>query len=564
MQGIEAAREATAHYDRARRPDRRGGRVRRRGRLEPGRGRLQGGLPGAGRLGRPDDPAALQRGLGAAPADRLQRRPERPRRPRTTRSTTRDSAFSAADVQRRRRQHDPLERPLPALPPLRLPRPLARRRRRRLAARLRRAGAVLRPERPDDRRLPASTGDPSQPPRSPRQTPPIPLGPLGETMARGFDKLGWHWWPSDSGDHHRSRYGGPPAPATTAAPATSAARPARASSADVTYWPLALRLGVELRTRCRVREITVDEQGRARGVALLRPRRRAPGAARAAGHPRRQRRRHAAPAAQLALAPLPGRPGQPQRAGRQEPDVPPVRGGRRRLAETRSKATRGRSAAASSATSSTRPTSRAASCAASSCRSCGSPARSARRSAAAPAPRVPWGSGHHAAFAERFGHVRQHRRDGRGPARDGQRGHARPDPDRRDGIPAPLVRYRLSDNSLRDARATASPAPPRRCEAAGATRGPRSRNPLRPSGWHLLGTCRMGDDPSALGGRPLGPRARRPEPVHRRRQHLRHQRGRQPDDDDPGARPADGGLHQTVSKLMLPLPLGEGWGEGGS
>ena len=34
----------------------------------------------------------------------------------------------------------------------------------------------------------------------------------------------------------------------------------------MTYWPLALRLGVELRTRCRVREITVDEQGRARGV----------------------------------------------------------------------------------------------------------------------------------------------------------------------------------------------------------------------------------------------------------------------------------------------------------
>ena len=28
--------------------------------------------------------------------------------------------------------------------------------------------------------------------------PPLPLGPDGERMARAFDKLGWHWWPSDS------------------------------------------------------------------------------------------------------------------------------------------------------------------------------------------------------------------------------------------------------------------------------------------------------------------------------------------------------------------------------
>jgi choline dehydrogenase-like flavoprotein len=33
-------------------------------------------------------------------------------------------------------------------------------------------------------------------------------------------------------------------------------------------------------------------------------------------------------------------------------------------------------------------------------------------------------------------------------------------------------------------------------EAAGATEI-LAANPLRPSGWHLLGTCRMGDDPAA-------------------------------------------------------------------
>jgi choline dehydrogenase-like flavoprotein len=36
-------------------------------------------------------------------------------------------------------------------------------------------------------------GDPSQPPRSPRGMPPLPIGRLGETIARGFDSLGWHW-----------------------------------------------------------------------------------------------------------------------------------------------------------------------------------------------------------------------------------------------------------------------------------------------------------------------------------------------------------------------------------
>ena len=27
--------------------------------------------------------------------------------------------------------------------------------------------------------------------------PPIPIGILGQTLAKGFNKLGWHWWPSD-------------------------------------------------------------------------------------------------------------------------------------------------------------------------------------------------------------------------------------------------------------------------------------------------------------------------------------------------------------------------------
>jgi len=38
------------------------------------------------------------------------------------------------------------------------------------------------------------------------------------------------------------------------------------ASTDITYWPAAIRAGVKLRTRCRVREITTNEHGMASGV----------------------------------------------------------------------------------------------------------------------------------------------------------------------------------------------------------------------------------------------------------------------------------------------------------
>jgi choline dehydrogenase-like flavoprotein len=40
-------------------------------------------------------------------------------------------------------------------------------------------------------------GDPACPPHE-LPLPPVPLGLAGETMARGFNALGWHWWPSDT------------------------------------------------------------------------------------------------------------------------------------------------------------------------------------------------------------------------------------------------------------------------------------------------------------------------------------------------------------------------------
>jgi len=106
-------------------------------------------------------------------------------------------------------------------------------------------------------------GDPAYPPHQPMM-PPLPLGKSGAVLARGLNKLGWHWWPSDSAVASVD-YEGRARCINLAHCVAGCAQGAKAST-DITYWPLAMRAGVELRTRCRVREITVNEHGMASGA----------------------------------------------------------------------------------------------------------------------------------------------------------------------------------------------------------------------------------------------------------------------------------------------------------
>jgi choline dehydrogenase-like flavoprotein len=106
-------------------------------------------------------------------------------------------------------------------------------------------------------------GDPAYPPKE-VPLPPVPLGKVGETIARGFNTLGWHWWPSDSAIATRA-YGGR-APCINLGPCITGCAQGAKASTDLTYWPAATREGVTLRTRCRVREITVRPDGMADGV----------------------------------------------------------------------------------------------------------------------------------------------------------------------------------------------------------------------------------------------------------------------------------------------------------
>ena len=106
-------------------------------------------------------------------------------------------------------------------------------------------------------------GDPAYPDKQPNM-PPLPLGKGGTVLARGLNKLGWHWWPSDT-TLATQDYAGRARCINLNHCMYGCAQGAKAST-DITYWPVAIRAGVELRTHCRVREISTNEQGMATGA----------------------------------------------------------------------------------------------------------------------------------------------------------------------------------------------------------------------------------------------------------------------------------------------------------
>lgn len=110
------------------------------------------------------------------------------------------------------------------------------------------------------------TGDPGNP-RAPEGWGPVCRGhKVGNKMARGFDKLNWHWWPATNAVLTRPKdnrlacndcgfcLGGCP-------------RGSIASS-DVTYWPKAIRNGVDLRTNARVEQVNAKD-GRVTGATYV-------------------------------------------------------------------------------------------------------------------------------------------------------------------------------------------------------------------------------------------------------------------------------------------------------
>jgi len=108
-------------------------------------------------------------------------------------------------------------------------------------------------------------GDPTGPEREELPSPPVAMGKLGRIWAQAFHKLGWYWWIQDCAITTKA-YGEHRTGCLDRGFCAFGCPSLALATVDVTYWPLALQRGVELRTQARVREITVDRQGLATGA----------------------------------------------------------------------------------------------------------------------------------------------------------------------------------------------------------------------------------------------------------------------------------------------------------
>ena len=332
-------------------------------------------------------------------------------------------------------------------------------------------------------------GDPAYPPKQ-VPLPPVPLGKLGETIAHGFNSLGWHWWPSDSAIATRAYAGR--APCINLGPCITGCAQGAKASTDVTYWPAAVRRGVRLATRCRVREITLGADGRADGALYYD----------AQGALHRQRAEIVVLAcngigtprlllnSRSALFPdgLANRSGLVGKNLMFHPYGMVVGGFPERLDGYKGPTGCGLMSQEFYETDLSRGFVRGYSFEL--LRGMG-PVSTALWGMMA--GRLPWGEGHHAAYADVFARTA----GVLAICEDLPELHncVTLDPELSDsnGIPAPRIQYRLSENSRRMLEHGVARGK-EVLEAAGAE-WTRVDSPLRIAGWHLMGTARMGSDP---------------------------------------------------------------------
>ncbi len=112
-----------------------------------------------------------------------------------------------------------------------------------------------------------TAGDPAYPPGAGPPLPGLPIGKIGRKAAEGMNELGWHWWPAAHA-----------IPSEATATQQPCARrgvcmfgcPEGAKgSTDLTLWPNAIAAGAKLLTGVRVREITTNGNGLATGAAWI-------------------------------------------------------------------------------------------------------------------------------------------------------------------------------------------------------------------------------------------------------------------------------------------------------
>jgi choline dehydrogenase-like flavoprotein len=110
-------------------------------------------------------------------------------------------------------------------------------------------------------------GDPAMPPRTERYSPAPPPGKVGHRVAAGFDKLGWHWWPADNAILTRGKDGR--LPCNFCGDCESGCPRGSIGTGAAVYWPKALAAGVRLITNARVEKISLNSRGLASGAIYI-------------------------------------------------------------------------------------------------------------------------------------------------------------------------------------------------------------------------------------------------------------------------------------------------------
>lgn len=119
----------------------------------------------------------------------------------------------------------------------------------------------------DEMGISGLAGDPAYPTPASPPLPPVPIGAVGLKAAAGMHKLGWHWWPGAQAISSRAYRGR--SQCTRRGTCMQGCVEKAKGSMDLTHWPEALRHGAVLITGARVREITLNSQGYANGAVYI-------------------------------------------------------------------------------------------------------------------------------------------------------------------------------------------------------------------------------------------------------------------------------------------------------
>jgi choline dehydrogenase-like flavoprotein len=110
-------------------------------------------------------------------------------------------------------------------------------------------------------------GDTAFPPGKGPPLPPAPLAAMGRRVAEAHNRLGWHWWPAPNAIATRAYRGRQPC--TQRATCMWGCVEGAKGSVDRTHWPLNLSLGVNLITGARVRRLETNGRGLVTGATYV-------------------------------------------------------------------------------------------------------------------------------------------------------------------------------------------------------------------------------------------------------------------------------------------------------